>query len=152
MASSIPVTLFVVIAALLLGCSEADSRATSAGQAKELGRWYTSTQVSTGETVFQSHCAVCHGDKAQGLAAEWREKLDDGSFPPPPLNGTAHAWHHPLSLLTQVVNAGGIPLGGKMPAFAEVLTDDENLSAIAYFQNFWDDEIYGSWQQMGGTN
>tara|TARA_X000000950_G_C13852294_1_gene635024 strand:+ start:280 stop:738 length:459 start_codon:yes stop_codon:yes gene_type:complete len=152
MARSVPVTLFVVIAAQLVGCSEAGSGANSASQAKVSGRWYTSTQVATGEVVFQGHCAECHGDQAQGLAADWRQKLDDSSFPPPPLNGTAHAWHHPLSLLMQVVNEGGIPFGGKMPAFAEVLTDDEKLSAIAYFQNFWDDGIYGNWEQMGGTN
>lgn len=152
MARIVPVNLIVCIAALLMGCSEAGSDVISANETKVPGRWYTASQVAAGERVFQSQCAVCHGEQAQGLAADWRQKLDDGSFPPPPLNGTAHAWHHPLSVLIQVINEGGIPLGGKMPAFAEVLTDDEKLSAIAYFQNFWNDEIYGNWQQMGGTN
>ena len=142
----------ILAIALLAACSEADNGILSATEPTVQGRWYTSNQVSAGDAVFKSQCSVCHGDEAQGLTANWRQKLDDGSFPPPPLNGTAHAWHHPLSVLSQVINEGGIPLGGKMPAFAEVLTEDEKLAAIAYFQNFWDDEIYGNWQQMGGTN
>ena len=39
-----------------------------------------------------------------------------------------------------------------MPAFKDVLEEAEKLAAIAYFQNYWTDEIYGQWEQMGGTN
>lgn len=115
-------------------------------------RWYDAEQVQQGSTVFLQHCATCHGEQAQGLVADWRQKLDDGFFPPPPLNGTAHAWHHPRSVLLQVINEGGLEFGGRMPAFGAVLTETDKLAAIAYFQNFWDDEIYANWQQMGGSN
>lgn len=115
-------------------------------------RWYSQAQVATGAQVFANNCAVCHGDSAQGTAEDWRERLDDGSFPPPPLNGSAHAWHHPRSLLIQVINEGGVAFGGKMPGFEEALSDDEKFAAIAYFQNFWSDGIYADWVQMGGTN
>lgn len=115
-------------------------------------RWYAIAQVTTGASVFQEHCALCHGERAQGLVSDWRQKLDDGSFPPPPLDGTAHAWHHPQSVLLQVINQGGAEYGGKMPPFASVLSQDEKLAAIAYFQSYWSDEIYAQWLQMGGTN
>ncbi len=115
-------------------------------------RWYATAQVTAGALVFQQHCALCHGERAQGLVGDWRQKLEDGSFPPPPLDGTAHAWHHPLSVLLQVINQGGAEFGGKMPPFAGVLSDDEKMSAIAYFQSYWSDEIYAQWLQMGGTN
>lgn len=116
------------------------------------GRWYSRAQVESGESIFQQHCASCHGDQAEGLAADWRQRQADGSLPPPPLNGSAHAWHHPLSVLLQVINDGGAPYGGNMPAFAERLSNAEKRAAIAYFQDFWDDETYQQWQQMGGTN
>ena len=38
-----------------------------------------------------------------------------------------------------------------MPAFGAVLNGEEKLAAIAYFQNFWDDETYNQWEVMGGT-
>lgn len=116
------------------------------------GRWYTAAQVETGARVFQQHCAQCHGEQAQGLSSDWRKTLADGSFPPPPLNGTAHAWHHPRSVLLQVVNQGGAEFGGKMPAFADVLEEEQKLAAIAFFQNYWTDETYAQWLQMGGMN
>lgn len=115
-------------------------------------RWYTPEQVELGAQVFARNCAVCHGENAEGTVADWRERLADGSFPPPPLNGSAHAWHHPRSVLLRVINEGGIPLGGKMPAFADVLNEEEKLAAIAYFQEFWSDEIYTDWMDMGGVN
>lgn len=135
--------------ALLTACEESGPEApvTDTGT-----RWYDAAQVQAGAGVFAQYCAVCHGERAQGLADDWRERLDDGSFPPPPLNGTAHAWHHPLSVLLQVIDDGGVEFGGKMPGFAEVLSPSEKREAIAYFQNFWTDEIYAQWQQMGGVN
>ncbi len=102
--------------------------------------------------MFTQHCAVCHGPQAEGTVADWRQRLDDGSFPPPPLNGSAHAWHHPRSVLLQVINNGGVALGGKMPGFESLLAREEKLAAIAYFQDFWSDDVYADWQDMGGVN
>ena len=115
-------------------------------------RWNSVEQVALGREVFTQNCAVCHGAQAQGIVGDWREKLDDGSFPPPPLNGSAHAWHHPQEVLLRVIDYGGEAMGGKMPAFIDVLEQDEKLAAVAYFQSFWTDEIYQQWMQMGGTN
>ena len=136
--------LFCLTLAALAGCDS--SRNTVEG------RWYTAEQVKTGGSVFQANCAVCHGAEAQGLAADWKLRTADGSFPPPPLNGTAHAWHHPRSVLVQQISRGGIPLGGKMPAFKGKLSDEEILAAIAYFQSFWPEHIYAQWQKMGGPD
>lgn len=115
-------------------------------------RWYSSAQVVKGEVVFTQHCASCHGEKAQGFQENWKEKLADGSFPPPPLNGTAHTWHHPLEVLIQVLDEGGVALGGKMPGFSDLLKPEEKLAVVAYIQNYWNDEIYQNWKRMDGSN
>ncbi len=124
---------------------------TDAGTAA-LSRWYSSSQLARGSEVFGKNCAVCHGANAEGTVADWRVRLDDGSFPPPPLNGSAHAWHHPQEILLRVIDYGGESFGGKMPAFDDVLEQEEKLAAIAYFQSFWTDEIYQQWMQMSETN
>ncbi len=116
------------------------------------GRWYSAERVAVGARVFGEHCAECHGGAAQGIVEDWRVRLPDGSFPPPPLNGSAHAWHHPLSVLLMVIDRGGVPLGGQMPAFVDVLDEEEQLAAVAWFQEFWSDEIYRQWLLLGGVD
>ena len=114
-------------------------------------RWYSKQQVENGSTIFEENCSDCHGAQAGGKVANWKQKLQDGSFPPPPLDGSAHAWHHSRSVLLGVINDGGLEYGGKMPAFKDVLEKEEKLAAIAYFQDFWDDETYRQWEVMGGA-
>ena len=111
------------------------------------GRWYTAAQVANGSRLFQSHCSVCHGEFAAATPG-WRTTNDSGDYPPPPLNGTAHAWHHPISVLEETIATGGVPLGGVMPGFREVLDDGEARATIAYFQSFWPDEIYERWDEI----
>jgi mono/diheme cytochrome c family protein len=110
-------------------------------------RWYTEQQVELGRSLFLTHCAVCHGERAEATT-EWRKTNANGDYPPPPLNGSAHAWHHPLSVLENSIAVGGIPNGGVMPPFAETLGKQEMRAAIAFFQNFWPDEIYARWLEI----
>ncbi len=136
----------MLISGLFLLCFEV----VSAGMKIE-GRWYTNTQLESGQKVFLNNCAVCHGKQAQGLTEDWRKLSADGTYPAPPLNGTAHAWHHPLSQLRNSVREGGVRLGGKMPGFKTKLSDEDQLAAIAYFQSFWAEELYMQWAQRGGA-
>ncbi len=113
------------------------------------GRWYTSDQVERGAAVFAQNCAECHGANAEATP-NWREATPDGKYPPPPLNGTAHAWHHSLDVLRRQINLGGVPLGGVMPAFQDKLSAADIDAAIAYFQSKWSDEIYAIWIERNG--
>lgn len=110
-------------------------------------RWYTPEQVSRGKTTFQENCAVCHGANAEATS-DWKTPDGNGHYPPPPLNGSAHAWHHPLRLLASTVYHGGEPVGGQMPAFKDTLSETEIIDVIASFQSYWSDEIYQRWLDM----
>ncbi len=134
----------ITLCAVSAGCSEK--------QATIEGRWYSQNQVDSGAVIYKSHCASCHGDTAQGLAEDWRKPLPDDSYPPPPLNGTAHTWHHPMSALKRTIWNGGIPLGGKMPPFRGKLDEEEIESVLAFVQNYWSDRIYSAWIERGGLN
>lgn len=111
---------------------------------QETGRWYSNSQIEQGKVLFRQNCAACHGQNAEATA-EWKTPNAAGQYPPPPLNGSAHAWHHPLSVLRQVILKGGAPYGGQMPAWEGKVSDEEILSMIAFFQSYWDEETYQQW-------
>ncbi len=115
-------------------------------------RWYTKEQFELGDRVFSANCAHCHGGLGQGLVEDWKTPNPDGQFPAPPLNGTAHTWHHSKEVLIETINNGGIPFGGSMPAFKNVLTEEEKEAVIAFIQNLWDDEIYRKWEKTYPVN
>ncbi len=110
-------------------------------------RWYTTAQLTSGKQVFSNNCASCHGDKGQSLVDDWRKTLADDSYPAPPLNGTAHAWHHSKEALLRTINNGGIPLGGTMPAFNDKLSKDEKDDVLAYVMSLWPDKVYKAWKK-----
>ena len=127
----------------LLACGQENS------EPRVAGRWYTQSQVDLGKTVYTAHCLVCHGTNAKSTP-DWRIKLSNGTYPPPPLNGTAHTWHHSLSALMRTIENGGVEFGGVMPGFKDDLSGKEILAVIAYVQQFWPEEIYEAWRQRGG--
>ncbi|WP_299874263.1 cytochrome c [uncultured Cocleimonas sp.] len=110
-------------------------------------RWYTSSQSMRGRQVFKDNCATCHGDKGQGLAEDWRKPLANDTYPAPPLNGTAHTWHHSKEALLRTINNGGIPLGGTMPQFKDSLTDKQKEEVLAYVMSLWPNNIYMAWKE-----
>ncbi len=145
-----PSLLLVVVT--LSGCG--DKQTVSAGSGDPTPRipippserWYTLAQVQRGDDLFQSHCAECHQPDASGTP-DWRTPLANGKYPPPPLNGTAHTWHHPLSVLRRTVRIGGVPLGGTMPGFADKLTAGQIDDILAWVQTHWPDETYRIWHE-----
>lgn len=111
------------------------------------GRWYSEAQVKRGEALFQQNCAECHKPDASG-DPNWKKTNAEGKLPPPPLNGSAHAWHHPMPMLQQIVRNGGIPMGGSMPAFKDKLTTDQINDILAWVQSHWPDKVYNTWMQI----
>ncbi len=110
-------------------------------------RWYSAEQVARGEPLYQQYCAECHKADASG-SPDWKKTNAEGKLPPPPLNGSAHAWHHPLAMLTRIVKNGGIPMGGSMPSFKEKLTEQQINDILAWVQSHWPDKQYTTWSQI----
>ncbi len=107
-------------------------------------RWYDQQQVARGADLFAQNCASCHGAKGEGMK-NWKTPDANGVYPPPPINGTGHAWHHDLALLRGTVKKGGKPVGGVMPPFGDKFSDEDVDAVIAYVQSQWPDRIYDAW-------
>ncbi len=101
--------------------------------------------VAKGEDVYLAHCASCHGTRLQGQP-NWQEALPDGGYPAPPHDGSGHTWRHSDQQLFEATKFGGSFSAAPdsvshMPAFENVLTDDEIWAALAFVKNRWPAEL-----------
>lgn len=104
-------------------------------------------QLLQGRKLFLKNCAVCHGIYAEG-DPDWRRPDAQGKYPPPPLNGTGHAWHHPHAVLMDIIINGTAKSGGKMPAWKDKLSESQVEYIILWFQSLWPGQIHDAWQRM----
>ena len=128
----------IYIGALLYGAG------LGAVGAESVPRDFDFLQMKRGGVLYQQNCARCHGKQAEGTA-NWRQPGKDGKLPPPPLNGSAHTWHHPGTVLVDVIKNGTQRIGGNMPAWRDKLTEQQIQDIIVWFQAKWPDEIYAAW-------
>lgn len=93
--------------------------------------------VAQGEILYAQSCAKCHGANLEG-APNWKQRLPDGSLPPPPHDGSGHTWHHGDELLIGIIENGGDPTyKSKMPAFENQLSREEVLAILAFIKSKW---------------
>lgn len=105
-------------------------------------------RAAQGRIVYERHCLECHGQHGKGPSGDWRVRDADGHFPPPPLDDSAHAWHHPTAVLLQVIREGSPQDQGKMPGWQDKLSEQEMQDVVAYIKSLWSDEVYRLWWKM----
>ena len=105
--------------------------------------------LAAGQTLYAENCASCHGANLEGQQ-DWRSPGPDGVLPAPPHDASGHTWHH-----GNLQNFTYTRLGGQgalaemgitdfksgMPAFGDVLSDDEIWDILAYIRSTWPEEI-----------
>lgn len=99
--------------------------------------------LARGKTLYDAHCAACHGKELEG-EPNWREKKPSGRMPAPPHDDSGHTWHHPDAVLFGITKEGLVP--GKyappgyqsdMPGFGSALSDDEIWAVLAFISSRW---------------
>jgi mono/diheme cytochrome c family protein len=138
-----------MLVAALLGLTACDDSKKISGLPVPAApqRQFDTQQLALGKQVFKKHCAVCHGDQAQG-DAHWRQRDANGHFPPPPLNGSGHAWHHSTEVLSDVIRDGSPQGQGNMPAWKGKLTAQEIAAVVTWLQSTWPQPVYDTWFEM----
>ena len=105
--------------------------------------------LENGYSNYQEYCASCHGVNLEGQA-NWRSRNQDGTLPAPPHDETGHTWHHETEMLFEYTKLGGQvtleAVGVKnftsgMPAFGDVLTDEQIWEVLSYIRSTWPQHI-----------
>jgi mono/diheme cytochrome c family protein len=98
------------------------------------------SQTSAGRQLYLENCARCHGVDLEGQP-EWMKRKEDGRLPAPPHDETGHTWHHSDKQLFTITKQGlgAIEPGyeSDMPAFRDVLSDDEIVAILEYVKSTW---------------
>ncbi|MCM2562614.1 cytochrome c [Lutimaribacter sp. EGI FJ00013] len=111
--------------------------------------------VAQGQELYADHCAVCHGAELEG-EENWRSRDADGYLPAPPHDASGHTWHHPDSQLIDITRRGieaivGNGYKSRMIGFADVLTDAEIISILAYIKSTWPTSVIDRHNQLNAT-
>ena len=97
-------------------------------------------RVTEGAALYAQQCARCHGSALEGTA-NWKQRLEDGSYPPPPHDNTGHTWHHSDAVLLGIITNGGDPAyNSRMPAFKDVLSETQMVAILEFFKSRWGNE------------
>lgn len=137
-----------LLAGILLSACDQSPNSRAGAETLALSRDLDSPQVVRGRAIYDQHCAECHGAQGKGPIGDWRIRDAEGKFPPPPLDDSAHAWHHPTAVLLEVVREGSPQGQGNMPAWKEKLSEQEMLDVVAYIKSLWSDPVYQLWLKM----
>ena len=99
--------------------------------------------LAMGAREYAKNCASCHGANLEGQP-NWRQRNDQGRLPAPPHNVRGHTWHHDDATLFGITKLGtaeftGLDIESDMPAFKDVMSDDEIRAVLAYIKSRWPD-------------
>jgi mono/diheme cytochrome c family protein len=132
----------------LAGCDGAQTALQDEAGEAVVERRQDAAQVARGKAVYDGYCLECHGAGGKGQPGDWRVRDADGHFPPPPLDDSAHAWHHPTADLLAVIREGSPQGQGKMPAWQGRLSEQQMHDVVAYIKSLWSDEVYALWSKL----
>lgn len=136
LATGAAATAFVVAAVL----AEQRGGEAAAQDVTFLGEPVTAEEIALGQDLYAANCASCHGDNLEGQA-DWMRRLDNGRMPAPPHDETGHTWHHAdrqLFIITRLGVGGVVPgYDSDMPAFKDVLTDEQIRTVLAFIKSTW---------------
>lgn len=147
--SNTPILMALLAGLLLSACDNppvsAAPKAQPVDEATLHKRKLDPVQVARGRVVYDKHCAECHGVNGKGQPGDWRARDADGNYPPPPLDDSAHAWHHPTEALLESVREGSPQGMGKMPAMKDKLSEQAIQDVVAYIKSLWSERSYLFW-------
>jgi len=94
-------------------------------------------RVARGEKIYEAKCIGCHGPQGVGESPGHPQAVDEqGRYLAPPLDGSAHAWHHTDEELVEFI-ATGSPRNPRMKAWEGELSREEIRDVVEYIKSLW---------------
>ena len=109
---------------MLIGCGGEETEFT-----------FDAATLAQGETVYVQNCASCHGEYLEGGFAN--------NVPAPSHLDDGHTWHHSDEWLLNVIRNGG-NVGNSMPAYKDVLSEEEMVALLDYIKSHWSERTLQS--------
>jgi len=92
--------------------------------------------IARGEALYRDTCQACHGERAVGERPDDMYAKDEFGFVAPPLDDSAHGWHHSDSgLVATILN--GSPRNERMRGWKDEMTEAEARDIVAYIKSLW---------------
>jgi putative copper resistance protein D len=101
----------------------------------------TAQSIATGRTLYLNNCAVCHGENGRG------DGPNAGNLPVQPADFRVHIPFHTDEFFFQVMTRG---FGDVMPAFGEVLTEEQRWHILNYLHSEFGLEAEANTQTESG--
>jgi len=92
--------------------------------------------VAKGEALFQEYCQSCHGERGVGERPNDMYAKDEFGFVAPPLDDSAHGWHHSDQGIVETI-LNGSERNERMIAWKETLSRDDAENLVAYIKSLW---------------
>ncbi|MGE5546384.1 MAG: c-type cytochrome [Solirubrobacterales bacterium] len=102
-------------------------------------------QVALGHSLYDRHCASCHGADLKG-EPDWQVRKPNGELPAPPHDASGHTWHHSDEQLFAITKQGIGPFAppgyrSAMQGYGDKLSDAEIRAILAYIKSTWPEQI-----------
>lgn len=121
------------LAAAVVALTHEDHPVTARFPALQPAEQPSAALATRGKAVYAEKCASCHGGKLEGQEGWQTPAAKVADKKAPPLDATGHAWHHSDADLTAAIVRGSEP----MPAYGEVLKDEDIQALVAYMKSTW---------------
>ena len=92
--------------------------------------------VAEAGRLYDKICKSCHGAKGVGERPEDMYANDDYGVVAPPLDDSAHGWHHSDGNLAETI-LNGSPRNPRMMPFKEIISEQDAGNLVAYLKSLW---------------
>ena len=134
-------------ALMLLGACSKEAEQTAMPVPGMVPRQFDPESVTRGAQMFEQHCVVCHGPRAQGHP-DWQTPSDGSFAAAPPLNGTGNDWKRSRAMLAATIQNGVRRKSDNadiMPAWKGRLSENDVEDVLNWLQSLWPAEVYDAW-------
>ncbi len=92
--------------------------------------------IAAARKTYQQYCQACHGKNGVGERPKDMYAQDQYGVVAPPLDNSAHGWHHTdANLLHTILN--GSSRNPRMLPFKELISEKDAKDAVAYIKSLW---------------